>query len=87
MFHLNSIDGTKPLAAGKGKHASPVTNPRFPAPFNRFLYAVVPYSATTADHIPANLEGLLGGHGYFCKQTKVATSYGFEPTSLCGLTN
>jgi ABC-type phosphate transport system substrate-binding protein len=82
VFHLNSIDGTAPL---KGK----VTNPKFPAPFNRFLYAVVPYSTQTSNHIPSRLERLLEGKtGYFCskKQAKVVTSYGFETTPLCGLT-
>lgn len=86
VLHLNAIEGFSPTVKGKGKHAAPVTNSRFPAPFDRFLYAVVPYSTTTTDHIPANLEGLLGHNGYFCKQTKVVAAYGFEATGLCGLT-
>ena len=86
VLHLNGIGGKAPTVKGKGKHAAPVTNPRFPAPFDRFLYAVVPYSSSTSDHIAKNLEPLLGKHGYFCKQTKVATAYGFESTPLCGLT-
>lgn len=80
VLHLNSIGGVAPL---KGK----ATNLKFPAPFNRFLYAVVPYSTTTSNHIPSYLNKLLGKGGYFCKQTKVAKAYGFEPTNLCGLTS
>ncbi len=66
VLHLNAIKGIAPTVKGKGRHAAPVTNPRFPAPFDRFLYAVVPYSTTTSNHIPANLNGLLGHKGYFC---------------------
>lgn len=87
VLNLNGIKGIAPTVKGKGRHAAPVTNPRFPAPFNRFLYAVVRYSTTPSNHIPSYLNGLLGKRGYFCKQTKVVTAYGFEPTPLCGLTN
>jgi ABC-type phosphate transport system substrate-binding protein len=86
VLHLDGISGVAPTI--KPKHGSPVTNPKWRrTPFERFLFAVVPFDATTSDHIPARLEGLLGKHGYFCKQTKVVASYGFQTTPLCGLTN
>jgi len=86
VLHLNGIGGVAPTV--KPRHGSPVTNPKWRrTPFERFLFAVVPFSATTSDHIPAKLEGLLGKHGYFCKQTKVVAAYGFQTTPLCGLTN
>jgi ABC-type phosphate transport system substrate-binding protein len=84
VFHLNGIGGVAPTV--KQKHGSPVTNPKFlRTPFRRFLYAVVPYDTTTSNHFPARLEGLLARRGYFCKQTKVVTAYGFVTTGLCGL--
>jgi ABC-type phosphate transport system substrate-binding protein len=86
VFHLNGIGGVAPTVKGKGRHAAPVTNPRFPTTFKRFLFVVVPW-ASTANHIPAYLNGLLGKGGYFCKQTKVVAAYGFETTPLCGLTS
>jgi ABC-type phosphate transport system substrate-binding protein len=87
ILHLNGISGVAPTVKGKGRHAAPVTNSRFPSTFKRFLYAVVPFSATTSNHIPKYLNGLLGKGGYFCKQTKVVAAYGFETTKLCGLTS
>jgi|SRR5215469_374130 len=84
VFHLNGIHGVAPTV--KPRHGSPVTNPKFlRTPFRRFLYAVVPFDATTSNHFPARLQGLLGKRGYFCKQLKVVTAYGFVPTGLCGL--
>jgi ABC-type phosphate transport system substrate-binding protein len=79
VFHLNGIGGTAPIVNKK-------TNPSFPSTFDRFLYAVVPY-ASTSNHIPAYLNGLLGSKGYFCKQSKVVKAYGFETTPLCGSTS
>jgi ABC-type phosphate transport system substrate-binding protein len=84
VLHLNGIAGHAPTV--KPKVGAPVTNPRFPASFHRFLYAVVRW-APTANHIPAYLNGLLGRNGYFCKQAKVVAAYGFESTKLCGFTN
>jgi len=84
VLRLNGISGTAPTVK-KGK-ASPVTNPKFPSTFDRFLYAVVPY-ASTSNHIPAYLNGLLGHKGFFCKQTKVVLAYGFETTPFCGSTS
>jgi ABC-type phosphate transport system substrate-binding protein len=78
---LNGISGTKPATGPKGHM---VTNAAWlKTPFHRFLFDVVNW-APTADHIPAYLEKWLGKKGYFCKQPKVLTAYGFEPTVACG---
>ena len=89
---LNKINGTSPTV---GKGARETINPRFSAAFQRFIYDVVRYSATTADHIPANIEPFLASasarvKGWFCtaKAAKTAiTDYGFLTTPLCGQVN
>jgi ABC-type phosphate transport system substrate-binding protein len=88
VFHLNGISGVAPFVNGRGKHAAPVTNKKFPRAFDRFLYAVVPYFTGTTDHIAPKLEKLLGHGGYFCsrKQASVVAAYGFESTRFCGFT-
>jgi ABC-type phosphate transport system substrate-binding protein len=91
VFSLDGIHSggknVKPFT-GSGKKA--VTNSAWKkTPFERFLYAVVPYSSTTSDHIPSNLEGLLGKKGFFCSKKEASTiaHYGFESTKLCGFTS
>ena len=89
ILKLDGIHGTAPTVKGKGKGAHPVTNPAWKkTPFERFLYAVVPFVATRPDHIPSNLESLLGKKGYLCskKVASVVAAYGFETTPLCGIT-
>ena len=54
--------------------------------FTRTLYDIVRYQAK-GDHIPANLDRLLGRTGYFCHNTtatKAIESYGFIPALTCG---
>jgi ABC-type phosphate transport system substrate-binding protein len=85
---INSSGKNVAPFTGSGKKA--VTNAAWKkTPFERFLYAVVPYSSTTSDHIPAYLEGLLGKHGFFCskKEASAIAAYGFESTKLCGFTS
>jgi len=86
ILSLDGISHVAPTAKVKG---AVVTNPKFlKTPFKRFLYAVIPFDASTADHLPPNLEPLLGKKGYFCssKVAKVVASYGFETYRLCGIT-
>jgi len=86
VLSLDGISGVAPTAKVKG---AVVTNPKFlKTVFKRYLYMVVPFSATTADHIPSRDEFLLGKKGYFCskKIAGVVAAYGFETTPLCGIT-
>jgi ABC-type phosphate transport system substrate-binding protein len=84
VFGLNKINGLAPITVKKGVGA---TNTAWNSTiFHRFLYDVVPY-ASTADHIPSNLEKYFGKKGYFCKNSSVLKSYGFEATVACGVTS
>ena len=54
--------------------------------FTRTLYDIIRYQAK-GDHIPANLDRILGRTGYFCHNTtatKAIVSYGFLPALTCG---
>jgi ABC-type phosphate transport system substrate-binding protein len=84
VLKLDGIGGVAPFT---GSGAKAVTNPAWKeTPFERFLYAVVPFN-TTKQPIPTRLLPLLGKKGYFCskKATSVVHAYGFETTPLCGI--
>ena len=88
---LRSINGTKPTS-GSGRKT--VINAGFTPTFQRFVFDVVPFSTTTADHIPANMERFFASArarhpGWFCgkKARQILINYGFLPTPLCGVTS
>jgi ABC-type phosphate transport system substrate-binding protein len=84
---INSINGTRPTL---GSGARTVINPRFSAPFFRFLYDVVRYSASTSDHIPARLRPFFSKGGWICTSSlgrAAVVAYGFLNTPQCGATN
>ena len=80
---LGKVDGVSPLTSAK----IPSTNKAFKSTsFTRTIYDIVRYSST-ADHIPAYLEKLLGHRGYFCSNKTAATAlhdYGFLSVATCG---
>jgi ABC-type phosphate transport system substrate-binding protein len=81
-LQLGEINGVNPLSSTK----VPTINPKFPSSFWRVLYNVVPY-ATTATHIPADMQAIFGRTGYLCKNATAMTQirdYGFVTTGLCG---
>jgi len=56
-------------------------NPGFSAQFQHFVYTVVRYDPSTADHIPAELEPLFGSSGWMCTNPSAGTDlrdYGFS---------
>jgi ABC-type phosphate transport system substrate-binding protein len=89
---LNSINHTAPTL---GKGASQVINPRFSAPFFRFLYDVVRFATNTPTHIPAYLERFFNPasarvKGWLCTNINAKAAivdYGFLNTPLCGQAN
>jgi hypothetical protein len=90
------INGIAPTVGSGGNEA---INPAFPATFDRTLFDVVPYDATTTDHIPANetgavggvdLETMFGASGFDCSNATAQNDiidYGFANIPTCGSTN
>ena len=93
---LNSIDGVAPTV---GTGASTAINQKFPSTFDMTMFEVVPYDASTTDHIPGpeasvrggiNLEQFFAANGWACKNSqaiKDLKDYGFVPLGTCGATN
>ena len=97
VLTLRKINGTAPTKPFP-LPAPPATvkiNTGFSALFQRTVYDVVRYDATTADHIPAYLEKYFAASsastkGWACSTAKARTdiqNYGFLPIATCGLTN
>ncbi|HTR95163.1 MAG TPA: substrate-binding domain-containing protein [Trebonia sp.] len=80
---LGKINGVSALTLAK----VPAINKGFRVTgFTRTLYDIVRYQAK-GDHIPANLDRILGRTGYFCHNTtatRAIESYGFLPALTCG---
>ncbi|WP_187365761.1 substrate-binding domain-containing protein [Trebonia kvetii] len=80
---LGKINGVSALTVAK----VPAINKGFRVTgFTRTLYDIVRYQAK-GDHVPANLDRILGRAGYFCHNTtatKAIESYGFLPALTCG---
>ena len=85
---LEKISGKAPTT---GTGTSQKINAGFAPQFIRTLFDVVPYTTSTADHIPANLEPLFGASGWVCKNATARTDlldYGFVVhNTTCGLTH
>jgi ABC-type phosphate transport system substrate-binding protein len=84
---LRDINGTAPTT-GSGRNT--VINPGFTTTFQRTLYDVVRYSASTGDHIPSYLEPLFGAGGWICTSSTAKADlvdYGFIVLPSCGHTD
>jgi ABC-type phosphate transport system substrate-binding protein len=92
---INKSDPATPWPLPAPPSNKPKINPKFSALFQRTVYIVVRYDASTADHIPAYLEKFFAAKnastpGWMCKNAKATTDikdYGFLPTPLCGSTS
>jgi ABC-type phosphate transport system substrate-binding protein len=84
---LRDINGTAPTTGSGG---STVINTGFTTAFQRTVYEVVRYSASTSDHIPAYLEPLFGANGWVCTSPVAKAdlrNYGFIVLPSCGHTD
>ncbi len=99
IMNLRSVSDVSPTSGSGAKaHINAVfySLSAVAGTFGRYLYDVVPYSASTKNHIPANLQRFFNPKsgpfakkvkGYFCSAAaqKVIAAYGFRSAgSACG---
>ena len=102
VLTLDEINGSKPtntfplpaFPTPPAINTAMTINTHFTAAFDRTLFNVVRFDATTPDHIPAYLEPVFASAaaatpGFACAaaQAKVLKAYGFLTTPLCGNTD
>ena len=97
VLTLGKITGTAPTKPFPlpAPPATVTINTRFNPLFQRTVYDVVRYDATTTDHIPAYLEKFFASStastkGWACCSAKAKTdiqNYGFLPIVTCGQTD
>lgn len=83
--NLTGVLGLKKISGKAPTTSTNKLNPNFPSVFQRTIYNVVRYSASTADHIPAYLEKFFAAStsatkGWVCSSAKAKTdiqNYGF----------